>query len=206
MTLLKSRTASSWAVDLIQVDGAQIRQRNVGHFRGRIGAAGFFGAPLPQVGRLVAKGFIAGKFGLTGGGELIALLHIMHILQGEAPAFFEERADDLAVKAGGGQGFDFIFQGEGLKRVMPAQGRIAAADQDKFLAGGAGGFHQVAGNLAMDLGGLRGNQAARIGQHEENPAVLAKGGGEGAGVPSGVDRDVVDGLHAGGVVIQHDNF
>ena len=49
---------------------------------------------------------------------------------------------------------------------------------------------------------LRG-KAPGVGQHEEHAPRLGQAPGQGLPPPVRVDLDVVDGLHAGGVVVQH---
>ena len=82
----------------------------------------------------------------------------------------------------------------------------SAADEDKghsrFLRRGS----QVLGDLTMDAGRLPRGEAAGVGQYKEQPIVALQAGAEGLLRPIGIYTDVMDGLHAGGVVIQNDDL
>ena len=190
----------------VQVKGPQLPQRHGQHVLRLHCAVGLFLHVFRQEGVGIAEGLVPGELRLRGGDEILPLLHVMHAVQGEASALPEEGAEDLPVKGRAAAVLDDAAQGGLLDGQMPPQGGVPTADDEEVLPGPAGGGKHTFGDLPVSLLRPLGGEAAGVGQHEEHGVGPEHLGIEGVLGPVGDHRHIVDGLHAGGVVVQDDDL
>ena len=122
-------------LDLVVGHIMDVLERDAGDILCLVGAAGLLFHISGHGSRLVSEGLVLGELCLTGIDQLIAVFYIMNVSDGEAPAFFEEGAHDLAVDLLAGIFFIIGLEKLCLQRIMSAQSGIAAADEDVLSAG-----------------------------------------------------------------------
>ena len=193
-------------LDLVDIDGAQVIQGDAEDVFGFEGAFGLLFDIARHILGGVAEGLVAGEFGLVGGDEFLAVTDVVNVVDREASAFLEERAQDLAVDLSAGVFLVVFAQDLRFERVMAAQGGVGTADIDVGHAELAGCFVNIFGDLVMERLGLGSSQAAGIGQHIEERTVFLKAVFQALDVPAGENRDVMNGLNAGRVVVEDDDL
>ena len=153
----------------------------------------------------VAEGLVARELRFRCGHELAALLHVMDAADGETAALLEERAHDFAVD-GEAIGFHSFAQQLRFKWVMAAQRGVAAAHDEVGRGGFARDLRDAGADLPVRCGGLVPRHATAIGEDVEQLVFLGKTRANALQAPIRVHRNVVDGLYAGGIVVEHDNL
>ena len=115
-----------------------------------------------QLGVLVTKDIVAGKFGLIDGNQLLARGHVMDALDGHASRLkkgrYEEGRHDTLQSLLGKHLADRIALG----REVTAQGRVAAAYKEQVVATLTVCGQDRLDRFAYDLSGLRLGQGATI--------------------------------------------
>ena len=91
--------------DLVDVQCADIFQRNAGHIRSLIFSTGLFFDVVLDIGSRITEGLILGKFRFSGRYQFFAVLYIMDIVDGKTPTFFKEGTHHFSVD--GHSGFFF---------------------------------------------------------------------------------------------------
>ena len=129
----------------------------------------------------------------------------MHVADCETPALFEERNQNFAVDFPAASLQSFA-QGLSLKRIMPAQGRIATTDDDKIFAESFCRRADSFGDFFMFGASFLRRERARVRQDEEQRIFFREARRNAPLRPIGVHGNFVDGLHAGRVVVKHDDF
>ena len=151
----------------------------------------------------IAEGLVFGELGLAAGHQLVAVLHIVDVVQGVPSPLPEVGAEDLPVHRLSRLLLEHLGQQLGLQGVVAPEGGVSPAD-DEVLPPQVGGYvGHVSGDLPVDLRGLGHGEAPAVGKDEKELPRLCKAPADALRGPVGVDAHVVDGLDPGGVVVQH---
>ena len=148
----------------------------------------------------IAEDAVAGGLGQGGGGELVAFAHEMDVIDGDAPPL-EEGGDDQGGVEGTEDGSESIRFGG----VVAAQGGVAAADDGATPPGRPRGSGEGGRDLAIGGAGGLGAPGATVDQDRKEGVGLAELAGDVGGGRLDQGADGVDGLHAGGIVIEGDD-
>ena len=189
--------------DTVDIHGAQLLQRDRRHIRRAHRAAGLFLDVLPQFGGAVAEGPVLRELRFARGRQLISVTDVVDVIQRIAPALLEKGAQHLAVDLPAAAGVDRIAQRLGLQRVVSAQRRVAAAQEQERRSRLLRDAADVLRDLAVRFDRLLRCEAAGVGQQEKEPRILGKALPDALHAPVGVDGHAVNGLHARRVVVQH---
>ena len=154
----------------------------------------------------VAERLIFRELCLVCGHKFIAVLHVMNVVDGEASALLEERAQNLAVNHFARVLLVVLAEYPCFERVMASERRIASADEDVLSACLAGNVIHDSSNLVMCLDGLLLSEAARICEHVEQVVLLLKSGQDVIMSPARVDVNIMHSLNACRVIIEDDNL
>ena len=153
----------------------------------------------------VAEGLVARELRFRGRHELVALLHVVHVVDGEAAALFEKRAHDLAIH-GEAVRLHRLAQELGFERVVSAERGIAAAHDEVGRRGLVRDLRDALANLPVRGARLIARHAAAVGEDVEQLVFLGKARANALQAPICVHRHVVDGLHTGWIVVEHDDL
>ena len=189
-------------LDLVDLHVVDIFQGDAGYVLFLVRSFCLFLHILRHGGRRVPEGLVFRELGLVGRNQLIAVFDIVDIFYGEPSALFEEGAEDLPVYHLAGVLFIVRFQKLGLQRVVSPQGAVAAADKDILFSCLLCHLVYHSRDLMVRLCGLLRRKSSGVGEHVEQAVFLVKACPDAVLVPACVDRDIVDRLHAGGVVVQ----
>ena len=188
------------------VAGAQFVQADpAAALRGE-GAASFLLDPVGEEGTPVAEAPVPGKLGLPGGDQPLPLQDVVHAPKRIAAALREEGIDHLAVKAFAGLRLQLRPEDLGLHRPVAAEGGVPPAEDEEILPGRLRGGSDVLRRFRMEGAALRRGQAAGVCEDEEHLLRSAESLQNGLVIPAGIDVHAVDGLHAGRVVVEDDDF
>jgi len=185
---------------------AQLLERNRANLLPPDCAAGFFFNPCGELGGRIAKCLILRKFRFSSRNQNVPIRNIVHIFRGIASAFPEKRGDDFAVCGDSGKRFQRIAERLGFKRPMPAEGAVAAADEDEILLCFPRCSPDAARDLRMNLLRFLRGKAAGVGQNVKHASRFFKAGQNTFEFPVGINIYIVHGLNAGGIVIQYDDL
>ena len=89
---------------------------------------------------------------------------------------------------------------------MAAECGVASADEDILSSGLTGDLVDHRGDLVVSLRGLLCREASGIGHDIEKIVLLIESAEDAVVVPSCINRDVVNGLHAGRVIIEDNDL
>jgi hypothetical protein len=120
------------------------------------------------------------------------------------PAGFEERRTDDETVGPASTLLKRLRQRVGLRRVVAAQSRVAAA-HDIEVRPRLGGLREVQGDLPVQGDGLLLGEAAGVGEHEERRARLFERPAQVFDHPGGKDRHAMHALNAGRVIVKDDH-
>ena len=201
--LAEARYCHELRLDAVDRHAAQAVERDAGHVRGTVRAVGLFFDVFGDRRFCVTEGLVLRKLGLRRRHQFVALLDVVDVSDGEAPALLEKRGEDLAVHGETACLHPFAQQPR-LQRIVAAERGIAAGEEQIRFSTFLGNCGHGVRDLAVDGGGFRYGHAAGIGQDVKDPVCLGKAHTNAFRRPIGVDRDVVYGLHAGGIVVKND--
>ena len=185
---------------------AQVRKQEALDRRGGDAPAGLLRHIVGQVAGGVAEDRVAGEFGLMDRDRSPVHQQVVGAVQGRAASLEEGRDQEVGVERAQLFGDDV-----GLHRVVTAQGRVRAADQEGGygVPGRRPGVQrglEVAADLPGDGGGALRVHAPGVGEHEEQGRGVRQGGAQGLRVPAGQEQATMDGLGPRGVVVQDDDL
>ena len=119
-------------------------------------------------GRGVAERRVAGELGLRDRHDgAVRAAGVVHAADGDPARVGEGRHDHHRVGADTGTFREHLGDHVGLQRVVPAQRRVAAADEAHADAEPLGGGERVRHDLAVTPRGVGGVEAAGVGEHVE---------------------------------------
>ena len=191
--------------DHVHTHSTQVIERDADNIGRTECALRLFLDVLLHIGRRITKGLIPCKLRIPCRCQLRPLLYVVDIADGKAPALLEERHKHLAVNA-----FARLLKGMGerrrLKRIVPAQGRVAAADEHERLTRSLCFRRHALGNLPMLRPRLGRLERTRIREDKKHRIFLGKARSDTLLRPVRIDVDAVHRLHARRVVIEHDDL
>ena len=200
------RAAGDPVQDLGDPAGAaepDVVQGDAVHLVGGDGAVALLGDEVPQVGRLVTERRVLGEFRVPGWGEFPGHVGPVDVTGGE-PAGLEVGGDQQhPVESGAGHAAPGGVDGLDLGDDVAAQRGVAAADDFHWAAETLAEGEQAGGHAGVQFDGGVFRQAAGVGQDEAGGPWCGQAGGVLVGFENSDDADVVHGLRAGGVVVEH---
>ena len=111
---------------------------------------------------MVTERYVSSELRLRHRRQPFPFREVVDVVDGVATAGLEKRDQQHAVERA-----QDLAQGVGFHGEMPAQRRVAAADDgDPAVGGGRSGLEGAA-DFAVQLAGSVGGQAARVGENEE---------------------------------------
>ena len=155
---------------------------------------------------MVGKAFIPRKLRHSRRGQTGALFYIVNSVQGKPAALLEKGINDLPIVPLTAAGLQLLPQCLGFQRVVPPQGGIAPADQQKILARPTGRGKKVPGYLPVDSFRFHAGHPPGIGQNKKHAVLILKGFLQGLLFPVGINIHVMDSLNPGRIVVQNHDF
>ena len=173
------------------------------HLVGGDGAAALLGDEVPQVGGGETERRVLGELGVPGWDGFPGHVGPVDVTGGEPARLEEARDQQHPVEPGTGHAAPGGVDGRDLGDDVAAQRGVAAADDFHWAAETLAEGEQAGGYSGVQFDGGVFGQAAGVGQDEAGGPRCGQAGGVLVGFENGDDADVVHGLRAGGVVVEH---